>query len=81
MREKCSSAVRIIGGADGPTSVFVAGRTGKLQLKIRIKNRIYKWKSKKAGKRIVAGTHTLEEVVAYADEKYHLTEAAKTERK
>ena len=81
MKEKSSSAVGIIGGADGPTSVFVAGRMGKLPLKIRIKNRIYKWKSKRAQKRIVAGAHTLEEVVAYADEKYHLTEATETERK
>ena len=81
MKEKSSSAVGIIGGADGPTSVFIAGRMGKRPLKICIKNRIYKWKSKKAGKRIVAGAHTLEEVVAYADEKYHLTEATKTERK
>lgn len=78
MREKSSSAVGIIGGADGPTSIFVAGRTGKLPLKIRIKNHIYKWKSKKAQKRIVAGAHTLEEVVAYAAEKYHLTEVTET---
>jgi len=81
MEEKSSSAVAIIGGADGPTSVFVAGRTGKLPLKIRIKNRIYKWKSKTAQKRIVAGSHTLKEVVAYADEKYHLTEVTETGRK
>ena len=65
MKEKSSGAVGIIGGADGPTSVFVAGRTGKLPLKIRIKNRIYRWKSKKAKKKILAGTHTLEEVIAY----------------
>ena len=81
MKEMSSSAVGIIGGADGPTSVFVAGRTGKLPLKIRIKNHIYKWKSKKAQKSIVAGAHTLEEVVAYADEKYHLTEVTETQRK
>lgn len=81
MKEKSSSAVGIIGGADGPTSVFVTGRTGKRPLKIRIKNRIYKWKSKTAQKRIVAGSHTLEEVVAYADEKYHLTEVTENGRK
>ena len=81
MKEKRSGAVGIIGGADGPTSVFVAGRTEKMPLKIRIKNRIYKWKSKKAQKRIVAGAHTLEEVVAYADEKYHLTEVTESQRK
>lgn len=81
MKEKISSAGGIIGGADGPTSVFVAGRTGKRPLKIRIKNRVYKWKRKKAQKRIVAGAHTLEEVIAYAGEKYHLTEVANTQRK
>ena len=81
MKEKSSSAVGIIGGADGPTSVFVAGRTGKLPLKIGIKNHIYKWKSKKVQKSIVAGAHTLEEVVAYADEKYHLTEVTESQRK
>ena len=81
MKEKSSSAVAIIGGADGPTSVFMAGMIGKLPLKIRIKNRIYKWKSKKAQKRIVAGAHTMEEVVVYADEKYHLTEVTETQRK
>lgn len=81
MKEKSSSAVGIIGGADGPTSIFMAGRTGKLPLKIRIKNRIYKRKSKKAQKRIVAGAHTLEEVIAYAGEKYHLTEVTDTQRK
>ena len=81
MKEKSSSAVGIIGGADGPTSVLVVSKTGKLPCNIRIINRIYKWKSKKAGKRIIAGTHTLEEVVFYADEKYRLTEVAETERK
>lgn len=81
MKEKSSGAVGIIGGADGPTSVFVAGRTGELPLKIRIKNRIYRWKRKKVQKKILAGTHTLEEVIAYADEKYHLTEVTNTQRK
>ena len=81
MKEASSSAVGIIGGADGPTSVFVAGRTGKLPLKIRIKNHIYKWKSRKAQKSIVAGSHTLEEMVSYADEKYRLTEVTESHRK
>ena len=80
MKEKSSGAVAIIGGADGPTSVFAAGRT-KQSLKIWIKNSIYKWKSRQAQRRIVAGTHTLEEVVVYASEKYHLTEVTGTRRK
>ena len=29
MKEKSKSEVSIIGGADGPTSIFIAGRTEK----------------------------------------------------
>lgn len=29
MKEKSKSEVSIIGGADGPTSIFIAGRTRK----------------------------------------------------
>ena len=76
-----NNSVAIIGGADGPTSVYVAGRTRRIPLKHRIKNYINKCKSKKAQKRIIAGAHTLEEVVSYADEKYHLNEVAETQRK
>ena len=31
-------AISIIVGSDGPTSVFVAGKTGKQSVKMRIKN-------------------------------------------
>jgi len=79
MKEANSGAVGIIGGVDGSTSVFVAGGTGKQPLKIQIKNHIYKWKSKKSQKSIVAGAHILEEVIAYADEKYHLTEVTESQ--
>lgn len=81
MIEKSSSAVGIIGGADGPTSVFIAGRKRGIPLKHRIKNRIYKWKGKRAAKKITAGDRTLKEVVAYAVEKYHAAEADITQRK
>ena len=33
VKEKSKGTVSIIGGADGPTSVFVVGRTGKKTLK------------------------------------------------
>ena len=33
MKEKSKSEVSIIGGADGPTSIFIAGRTRKKPLK------------------------------------------------
>ena len=36
MKEKSKSEVSIIGGADGPTSIFIAGRTRKKPLKKEI---------------------------------------------
>ena len=68
-------AVAIIGGADGPTSVFVAGRKKGIPLKHRIKNRIYKWKGKRAAMKITAGERSLSDVVAYAVKKYGAVEA------
>ena len=78
MNEKSASAVSIIGGADGPTSVFLAGKTGKRPLKIRIRNFLYKCKRKQVAKRIVPSAHTLEEVITYAKTKYSAVEIDKT---
>jgi len=74
-------SIAIIGGADGPTSVFVAGRKKGIPIKHRIKNRIYKWKGKQAAKKITAGERTLSEVVTYAEKKYDAVEADITQRK
>ena len=79
MNEKSTSAVSIIGGADGPTSVFLAGKTGKRPLKIRIRNFLYKCKRKQIAKRIVPGAHTLEEVITYAKTKYSTVEIDTTQ--
>ena len=46
MKEKSKSEVSIIGGADGPTSIFIAGRTWKKPLKVRIQNIIYRYRRK-----------------------------------
>lgn len=81
MKEMSKSTVAIIGGADGPTSVFLAGRKKKIPLKHQIKNRFYKWKRKCVEKKIIAGERTLEDVVAYAAEKYDATKADITKRK
>ena len=84
MKEMSSGAVGIIGGADGPTSVLVAGRNGRaknIPLKHRIRNRIYKWKRKFVEKQIIAGERTLAEVVTYAVEKYDATKADINQRK
>ncbi len=81
MKDQNKNAVSIIGGADGPTSVYLAGRTGKKPLKIRIWNYIYKCRGRRAAKRIVAGSHTLTEVIAYAKDTYHASECDTTKRK
>lgn len=79
LKEKSASAVSIIGGADGPTSVFLAGNTGKRPLKIRIRNFLYKCKRKQVAKRIVPGAHSLEEVITYAKTKYSAIEIDTTQ--
>lgn len=77
MSKKSKTSVSIIGGADGPTSVYIAGRTGKKIIKAKIWNYIYKFRRNKAEKQIVAEAHTLEEVVAYAIDTYHAVEVNK----
>ena len=81
MIEKSKSEVSIIGGADGPTSIFIAGKTQKRSLKVKMQNAIYKHKLKRAEKKIVAGAHTLNELVQYAMNKYDLIEINVAERK
>ena len=80
MEQKSKNAISIIGGADGPTSIFIAGHSKKQPLKIRIKNSIYRYKRKKVEKTIVANSHSLSETVQYAKDKYELTETAPTDR-
>ena len=75
-----TASTGIIGGADGPTSIFIAGHLKKQPLKIRIKNSIYRYKRKKVEKTIVANPHSLSETVQYAKDKYELTETAPADR-
>lgn len=46
-KSKNAISISIIGGADGPTSIFIAGPSEKQPLKVRIKNSIYRYKRKK----------------------------------
>mgnify|MGYP001012240218 CR=1 FL=1 len=80
MEQKSKNGVSIIGGADGPTSIFIAGPSEKQPLKVRIKNSIYRYKRKKVEKTIVANPHSLSETVRYAKDKYELTETAPADR-
>ena len=81
MKEISNKSISIIGGADGPTSVFVAGRKKGVPIKHRIQNRIYKWKRKRTARMITAGERTLSEVVVYAVKKYNAIEIDITQRK
>lgn len=74
MKERSSEALSIIGGADGPTSVFIADKFGKKPLKAKMKGFFYQCRRRRVEKRIVPGAHTLEEVVVYAKEKYRAAE-------
>ncbi len=68
--KKNSSAVSVIRGADGPTSVFLLKRNQKLTLRQKFE----RWKNsiKKAHieKTLKPGSHTLDEVMEYIVDKY-----------
>ena len=81
MKGKSKSGVSIIGGADGPTSIFIAGRAQKRPLKVRIRSILYRFKRKRAEKKVVAGEHTLDELVQYAKNSDNLIETNSSERK
>ncbi len=80
MKEKSSYATAIIGGADGPTSIFVAGKSDdKRRFHLQeLKHRFHKWnynrKRKKAMANISANPHTLDEVITYLKKKYRAEE-------
>lgn len=74
MNKKDESAVSVIGGADGPTSVFIVGRTGKKSFRMRLRDYIHQCKRHRVEKKIVAMSHTLQEVAHYAMEKYSAVE-------
>ena len=81
MSNKNKGNVTIIGGADGPTSVFIAGRSGKRSLRDRAGSYFYQKKRDRVAKKIVPGAHSLEEVAEYIKEKYKATEISETTHK
>lgn len=68
---KVAAGVSIIGGSDGPTSIFIAGRKRRRGIRIRIREYLYKRKRINAEKIIIADPHTLEEVIRYMEENYN----------
>lgn len=77
--KKEKNGVTIIGGADGPTSVFIAGHSKKRPLKIRLKQYRYRRKRKKAESRLSPGAHSIDEVIEYAVTKYNAVEIDATQ--
>ena len=73
---KGAGSVSIIGGADGPTSIFIAGKGGKVKLTTRIQNYFRKLKRNRVKKRITANPHTLEEVVQWLKREYGAVEVS-----
>lgn len=63
--EKRANNVSVIGGADGPTSVFVVGRNSKLPLKQRMQRFRYKIKRFYVEKTLKPEYHSLDEVMEY----------------
>lgn len=81
MKEKAKNVASVIGGADGSTSIFIAGRTQKKPIKVKIRNIIYRFRRKIVERKIVAGKHTLDELVQYARNSYDLIEINSSEIK
>ena len=73
---KGADSVSIIGGADGPTSIFIAGKGGKVKLTTRIQNYFRKLKRNRIKKRITANPHTLDEVVELLKREYGALEVS-----
>lgn len=67
-----TKAVSMIGGADGPTSVYLIKQ--KKPLRHYVRNLIYKYKGNRAEKIIVPGAHTLAEMIDYAADRYAAVE-------
>ena len=73
---KGAGSVSIIGGADGPTSIFIVGKGGKVKLTIRIQNYFRELKRNRLKKQITANPHTLEEVVELLKREYGAVEVS-----
>lgn len=77
-KEKHAESISIISGSDGPTSLFILGG-GKPNLRQRLQKIYFTNKKKWIARKIVPGTHTMEEVVALLKEEYGFIEIPKTD--
>ncbi len=77
---KRAESVSIIGGADGPTSIFLIDNKGKRKLGERIRGFFYEKKRQRVKKKITANPHTLEELTDYLKMEYGARELSKKSR-
>ena len=73
---KGTGSVSIIGGADGPTSIFIVGKGGRVKLTTRIQNYFRIIKRNRIKKQITANPHTLEEVVEWLKREHGAVEVS-----
>ncbi len=78
MGRKKASSVSIIGGADGPTSVFlIGGKSSKRTLKQKIQRELFTLRKRHIAKSLKANPHTMEQVIEYAKNKWGYTAISK----
>ena len=73
---KGTGSISIIGGADGPTSIFIVGKGGRVKLTTRIQNYFRIIKRNRIKKQITANPHTLDEVVELLKREYGALEVS-----
>lgn len=81
---KSVKSFTVIGGADGPTSVFIVGNNKKFGIKgwkHQFRNWCYKRKREKVKQKIAANPHSIDEVVEYMKTKYQAEEIPETSRR
>lgn len=78
MDRKKASAVSIIGGEDGPTSIFlIGGNDSKRTRKQKIQKELFTLRKRRIAKSLKANPHTMEQVIEYAQNKWGYTAISK----
>lgn len=75
--DKTAMEPPMIGGEDGPTSVFVLSKPKKLTLKQRIQKKRYSIRKKRIEKHIGTENHSITEVCEYIQNRYGFVEVSK----
>lgn len=77
--ETSSGSVSVIGGSDGPTSIFLAGKRKKT-IRQRVEKRLFQLRKTWFSLGIRPNAHSMDEVIKYIKEKYGFEEIEKDSR-